>query len=81
MSEPRIAILGMHLESNAFAPVTIGADFRDSCYLVEDEIVAEAARPAPAMPTEILASSRRWTGPEHGSRYRSSSPRPSRAVR
>ncbi len=35
MSKPRIAILGMHLESNAFAPVTTGADFRASCYLVE----------------------------------------------
>ena len=43
----------MHLESNAFAPVTTGDDFRASCYLVEDEIVAEAARPAPAMPAEI----------------------------
>ena len=53
MSKPRIAILGMHLESNAFAPVTTGADFRASCYLVEDEIVAEAAKPAPAMPAEI----------------------------
>ncbi len=35
MSKPRIAILGMHLESNALAPVTTGADFRASCYLVE----------------------------------------------
>ena len=42
MSKQRIAILGMHLESNAFAPVTTGVDFRASCYLVEDEIVAEA---------------------------------------
>ena len=52
-SSPRIALIGMHIESNAFAPVTTGDDFRASCYLVEDEIVAEAARPAPAMPAEI----------------------------
>ncbi len=44
MSKPRIAILGMHLESNSFAPVTTGADFRASCYLVEDEIVATVVR-------------------------------------
>ncbi len=51
--EPRIAILGMHLESNAFAPVTTGEDFRASCYLADDAILAEAAKPAPAMPAEI----------------------------
>lgn len=50
---PRVAILGLHLEANAFAPPTTGADFRASCYLVGDEILAEAATPAPAMPAEI----------------------------
>lgn len=50
---PRIAILGMHLEANAFAPVTTGADFRGSCYLEGEAITSEAARPAPAMPAEI----------------------------
>ena len=65
MSGPRIAILGMHLESNAFAPVTTGADFRDSCYLVEDEILAEAAKPAPAMPAEVpgFVAEMDWAGP------------------
>ena len=50
---PRIAILGMHLESNAFAPVTTGEDFRASCYFEGEAMLAEAAKPAPAMPAEI----------------------------
>ncbi len=52
-TEPRIAILGIHLEANAFAPVTTGADFRESCYFEGDAMLAEAALPAPAMPAEI----------------------------
>src|SRR5688572_11245030 len=50
---PRIAILGIHLESNAFAPVTTEADFRASCYFEGDAMLAEAAKPAPARPAEI----------------------------
>jgi microcystin degradation protein MlrC len=52
-NRPRIAILGIHLESNAFAPVTTGDDFRSACYLEGAAMLAEAARPAPAMPLEI----------------------------
>ena len=50
---PRIAILGIHLESNAFAPVTTAEDFRASCYFEGAAMLAEAAKPAPAMPAEI----------------------------
>ncbi len=50
---PRIAVLGMHLEANQFAPVTTGDDFREACYLVGDAILAEAAKTAPAMPAEV----------------------------
>src|SRR5919202_4246675 len=50
---PRIGILGIHLESNAFAPVTTEADFRASCYFEGDAMLREAAKPAPAMPAEI----------------------------
>ncbi len=49
----RIALLGLHLESNAFAPVTVEADFRALCYLEGAAIVAEARKSAPAMPAEI----------------------------
>jgi len=47
--------LGLHLEANAFAPPTTEADFKSSCYLVGDEILREAAKPAPAMPAEAPA--------------------------
>ena len=50
---PRIAIFGMHLESNAFAPVSTAHDFHSSCYFVGQAMLDEAARPAPAMPAEI----------------------------
>src|SRR6187455_2301956 len=52
-TRPRIAILGIHLESNAFAPVTTEADFRASCYYEGAAMLAEAGRAAPAMPAEI----------------------------
>jgi microcystin degradation protein MlrC len=50
---PRVAILGIHLESNAFAPVTTEDDFRASCYYESEALLVEAAKPAPAMPAEI----------------------------
>lgn len=52
-THPRVAILGMHLESNAFAPVTTEEDFRKSCYFEGEAMLAEAVKPAPAMPGEI----------------------------
>lgn len=50
---PRVAILGIHLESNAFAPVSTEADFRNSCYFEREAMLIEAAMPAPNMPAEI----------------------------
>jgi microcystin degradation protein MlrC len=50
---PRIALIGMHLESNSFAPPTTEADFRRLCYLAGPAIVEEAAKEAPAMPLEV----------------------------
>src|SRR4026209_689985 len=62
---PRIAIFGIHLESNAFAPVTTGDDFRASCYFEGDAMLVEAAKKAPAMPAEIpgFVEARNATGP------------------
>ncbi|MCZ6627230.1 MAG: M81 family metallopeptidase, partial [SAR324 cluster bacterium] len=54
-SGPRVALLGLHLESNAFAPVTTREDFTSCCYLVGEEITLEAAQPNPAMPMEMAA--------------------------
>jgi microcystin degradation protein MlrC len=50
---PRIALIGLHLESNSFAPPTTEADFRRLCYLEGAAIVEEAAKQAPAMPLEV----------------------------
>ncbi len=49
----RVAILGLHLESNGFAPLTGERDFRTLCHLEGDAILREARRQAPAMPAEI----------------------------
>ncbi|MBI3452896.1 MAG: M81 family metallopeptidase [Rhodospirillales bacterium] len=49
----RVALLGMHLESNAFAPVSGEIDFRTLCYLEGEAMLAEARKPAPAMPAEV----------------------------
>ena len=57
---PRIALLGIHLESNAFAPPTTAEDFRALCWLEGVEILAEAAQLAPAMPAEMVAFIRAW---------------------
>src|SRR5215471_10449724 len=57
---PRIALLGVHLESNAFAPPTTEADFRALCYLEGVAMLAEAAKPTPAMPAEMAAFIRGW---------------------
>jgi microcystin degradation protein MlrC len=52
-TRPRVAILGLHLESNAFAPTTTEAEFREHCFLEGDAILAEARKPAPALPMEV----------------------------
>lgn len=54
-SSPRVAILAVHLESNAFAPVTREADFRSLCYVEGAAILAEARKSAPAVPAEVAA--------------------------
>jgi microcystin degradation protein MlrC len=53
MTRPRIALLGLFLEANEFAPVSTAADFHASCYLEGQAILEEAAKPAPSMPAEI----------------------------
>jgi len=53
VSGPRVAILGFHLESNAFAPVSTESHFRSLCYLEGEAIVREARKEAPAMPAEV----------------------------
>ena len=50
---PRIAILGLHLEANAFAPMTTAADFRERSFLAGDAIMKNARSAAPIWPMEV----------------------------
>jgi microcystin degradation protein MlrC len=52
---PRVAVLGFHLESNAFAPVSEERHFRTLCYASGDEITREARKEVTGLPTEIPA--------------------------
>ena len=62
---PRIALAGMSLESNAFAPNATEADFRARYYFEGDAILAEARRRASVISTEMAAAVRTLdaTGP------------------
>jgi microcystin degradation protein MlrC len=50
---PRIAILGLHLEANAFAPPTLRPDFERQCLARGAEITRLARAPNPPLPAEI----------------------------
>ncbi|MGH8721204.1 MAG: M81 family metallopeptidase, partial [Burkholderiales bacterium] len=52
---PRVALLGLHLESNGFAPVSGEAAFRSLCYAEGEEISREARREVSSLPAEIPA--------------------------
>ncbi|MBL6929433.1 MAG: M81 family metallopeptidase [Rhodospirillales bacterium] len=61
----RVALMGIALESNSFAPRAAQEDFRNRCYLDGDEILAEAAKPNPGMAAELVSFIRTMnaTGP------------------
>jgi microcystin degradation protein MlrC len=50
---PRVAILGLHLEANAFAPITTEKDFRERSYLEGEAIMRNARSAAPIWPMEV----------------------------
>jgi microcystin degradation protein MlrC len=50
---PRIAVLGLHLESNAFAPVSTEAHFRSLCYVEGEDISRDARREVSSLPAEL----------------------------
>ena len=52
---PRVAVLGFHLESNAFAPVSEERHFRSLCYASGEEISREARKAVTGLPKEIPA--------------------------
>lgn len=49
----RVALIGFHLESNAFAVPTGPEDFRRLCYLEGDALTREARKAAPSCPLEF----------------------------
>ena len=50
---PRVALCGIHLESNAFSPPASEADFRNLCYLEGEALLADARSEAPRSVAEI----------------------------
>ena len=52
MRAPRVAILGLHLEANAFAPPTTRADFDAQCW-EEGEAITRLARAVSHLPSEL----------------------------
>ena len=54
-TSPRIALAGILLESNAFAPPAREPDFRDRCYLQGQALLAEARAPTSVLPREMSA--------------------------
>ena len=55
MATTRVGLLGFHLESNAFAPVSEERHFRSLCYASGDEITREARKGISFLPAEIPA--------------------------
>ena len=51
----RVALMGMHLEANSFAPPTTEQDFKTLCYLSGEEILADIALDNPSLPVEVAA--------------------------
>ena len=62
---PRIAVLGLHLEANAFAPPTVLEDFARQCIVRGEAMTALARAETSHMPGEIAGFYRRMdaTGP------------------
>jgi microcystin degradation protein MlrC len=50
---PRIAVLGLHLEANAFAPPTVLEDFERQCLARGEEITALARATTTRLPAEV----------------------------
>ncbi len=50
---PRVAVLGLHLEANAFAPPTALEDFVQQCVARGEEVTALARAPVSHLPAEL----------------------------
>ena len=56
---PRIGIIGLHLEANAFAPPTTEADFRAQCWAEGETVSTQARAPSSHLPAELPGFYRR----------------------
>ncbi len=56
---PRVGILGLHLEANAFAPPTVEQDFRAQCFAEGAAISLLARAPSSHLPAEMAGFYRR----------------------
>ena len=55
MTNPRVGLVGLALESNRWSRPASEEDFRSVCWLVGDQILKEARAVTPAMPMEAAA--------------------------
>jgi len=53
MKNPKIGLVGIALESNAFAPVATAADFHNAIYIEGEEIIDRARAPVAAIQKEL----------------------------
>ena len=68
----RVAILGLMLESNRFAPVITEDDYLKRVYLAGDEILEDLHSSDPKLPTEIRGFAAAMDDQGAGNRCRSS---------
>ena len=47
VDRPKIAILGLHLESNRFAPTAFKSEFKERCLLYGDELLIDSRNKHP----------------------------------
>ncbi len=59
---PRVAFGGFMLESNNHAPVATEAEFRDAVLLEADALLADIAKPAPAVPPTVTGFTQTMDG-------------------
>lgn len=54
IKQPRVAICGINLETNAFSPISTEEDFRSMCYLEGEDLIADVRSPAAKATREVV---------------------------
>ena len=65
IKQPRVALCGINLETNAFSPVSTEDDFRSLCYLEGEDMITDVRSDAPKSTQEVVGfvSAMDATGP------------------